>query len=176
MLASPAARELERALRDADLEAAARGHVTWLGLGEGPDWLERLGSALELAGEAGAAVVHVPRARWREALEARRPSPSAVLIRAELPAQRALAALTAVESLDAGLPVRIASRAPGRVAGRRALAGIDPGGETAIRSTRLADGLLRRRRATPARRCRWPSAGSWRCSSAPWCSPPSGAR
>ena len=144
MLASPAARELERALRDADLEAAARGHVTWLGLGEGPDWLERLGSALELAGEAGAAVVHVPPAQWREALEAKRPSPSAVLIRAELPAQRALAALTTVESLDAGLPIRIASRAPGRVAGRRALSGIDPGGETAIRSTRLADGLLRR--------------------------------
>ncbi len=144
MLASPAARELERALRDADLEAAARGHVTWLGLGEGPDWLERLGSALEFAGEAGAAVVHVPPAQWREALEAKRPSPSAVLIRAELPAQRALAALTTVESLDAGLPIRIASRAPGRVAGRRALSGIDPGGETAIRSTRLADGLLRR--------------------------------
>jgi hypothetical protein len=144
VLASPAARELEAALRDADFEAAARGHVTWLGIGEGSDWRERLASALELAGEAEAAIVCVPLARWREALEAERPSASAVLIRAELPAQRALAALTAIESLDAGRPIRIASRAPGRVATRRALAGIDPGGETAIRSARLADGLLRR--------------------------------
>jgi soluble lytic murein transglycosylase-like protein len=144
MLASHPARELECALRETGINAAARGRLTWLGLGDGPDWLEQLGVALDATRGAGAAIVCVPRARWRDALEADRPSPSAILIRAELPAQRALAALTTVESLDAGLPIRIATRAPGRVAGRRALAGIDPGGETSIRYTRLAEGLLRR--------------------------------
>ena len=146
MLASHPARDLESALRGSGLDAAARGRLAWLGLGDEPEWLEQLGSALEVAGDAQAVIVHVPRARWREALEADRPAVSAVLIRAELPAQRALAALATIVSLGAGLPIRIATSAPGRVAGRRAVAGIDPGGETAIRSGRLANGLLRRLR------------------------------
>jgi hypothetical protein len=66
----------------------------------------------------------------------------AVLLRAELPAQRSLAALAAIELRDAGLRVRIAGRALGRVASRRALAGIDPGGDASRRCARLARGLL----------------------------------
>jgi hypothetical protein len=146
MLASHPARELERDLHEAGFDATARGRLTWLGLTDGPDWLERLESALQAAPGTGAAIACVPAGEWREAREAERPAPAALLLRAELPAQRALAALTAVESHDAGLPIRIATRTPGRVAGRRALAGVDPGGEAAVRSGRIAAGLLGRLR------------------------------
>ena len=43
-----------------------------------------------------------------------------------------------------GLRARVAARSPGRVGGRRALAGIDPGGEASRRAARLARGLLGR--------------------------------
>lgn len=144
VLASQPAGELEARLREAGYAAAARGRLTWLGLDPGEDWLARLDGALELCEDARAAVVCVPTACWRRAVEAERPAPSALLVRAELPAQRALAALTVVESRAAGLAIRIAPTAPGTVAARRALAGLDPGGETARRSARLARGLLGR--------------------------------
>ena len=65
-----------------------------------------------------------------------------VLLRAELPRQRPLAALAARELLAAGLRTRIVTKPAGRVASRRALAGIDPGGDVSRRAGRLARGLL----------------------------------
>jgi hypothetical protein len=142
MLAADAARGLERELRGAGFEASARGRLTWLRLGADLGWPDRLRLALEQTPGAGFAVVHLPAEHWREAVECPELEPSAALVRADLPSQRSLAALAAMESLDAGLRVRIATRAPGRVGARRALAGIDPGGDAARRSARLARGLL----------------------------------
>jgi len=144
MLASRSARELEARLREAGHPAAARGRLTWLGIAAQDDWPALLDEALGLCGGAAAAVACIPAACWRQAVECERPAPAGLLVRAELPMQRSLAALAVAESRAGGLAIRIAPRAPGAVAGRRALAGIDPGGETATRSARIARGLLGR--------------------------------
>ncbi len=151
MLASESARELERRLREAGLEASARGRLAWVTIRDDEDWLERLGEALAAREAIGHAVVFLGPARLRELLGRDRPA-DAVLLRAALPAQRPLAALSVAELRSEGLRVRIATRAPGRVAARRALAGIDPGGDASIRAHRLARGLAgdpERRRPDP---------------------------
>ncbi len=81
------------------------------------------------------------------------------VIRADLPRQRALASLLARELRDDGVAVRLVTRAPGRVATRRALAGVDPGG-----TLRDAEAIVSRRGSPPrrARRCRWCSDAWWR--------------
>ncbi len=144
MLASESARELERALRDRGLDAAARGRLTWLRLGERDGWLERFGLAVDIAGPQCPVVVHLPAVEWRRALACDAVGATAALLRAELPSQRALAALVVADLGGAGIRVRVATRAPGRVSARRALAGIDPGGAAAERSRRLARGLTGR--------------------------------
>lgn len=141
MLASDGARRLERELRDAGLEAAARGRLTWARLDAGEGWLERLHLAIE-AGNADAAVVHLPPTHLREVLDSGRLRADALLLRAELPEQRAIAALAVAEAGERGLRIRIAAKAPGRVGSRRALAGIDPGGDASRRAARIAGGLL----------------------------------
>ncbi len=150
MLAADGARELERELRAAGFEAAARGRLAWLRLAADEGWVERVGEALELCAGVRAAVVAVPPDLLREVLDDGRLAPAAVLLRAELPRQRPLAALAVSELRAAGVRARIASRPAGRVATRRALAGIDPGGEVSRRSARLARGLL-----GPARERAW---------------------
>ena len=154
MLAAEGARELERSLREAGLAAAARGRIAWLGLGiDGePPWTDAVGEVLAAASGAGAALVFAPVDRWRELLSAPVPGPRGAVLRADLPRQRSLAALAVGELRGAGLRVRIASRPPGRVAARRAISGIDPGGECARRSRRLARGLLPDRDARPLHR------------------------
>jgi hypothetical protein len=141
MLAAEGARELERALRAAGFEAAARGRLAWVTVDDSPGWAERVGECLDIGGAGVPAIVVLPPAAWSAALADERIAASAALLRADLPAQRALAALAVVESRAAGLRVRVASRSPGRVATRRALAGIDPGGEAGARAARLARGL-----------------------------------
>jgi hypothetical protein len=143
MLAAAAARELEDRLREAGFACAARGRLAWLRIPAEPGWPEALGEALSVAASARTAVVSLPAALLTEGRE--RLDPGAVLLRAELPAQRSLAALAAIELRDAGLRVRIASRGLGRVGSRRALAGIEPGGDASDRCARLARGLLGRR-------------------------------
>ena len=143
MLAAESAREVERRLRDAGLDAAARGRLAWLRL-ERDDWLDRLRLGLDASGSLRAAVVHLPPTGFRATLDSEAPAAGAALLRAELPAQRSLAALAVVELRSAGIRVRVAPRAPGRVATRRALAGIDPGGDASRRAARLARGLTGR--------------------------------
>ncbi|HEY8002227.1 MAG TPA: transglycosylase SLT domain-containing protein [Solirubrobacterales bacterium] len=142
MLASEAARELERELRQAGFECAARGRLAWLRIPEQEGWLGALRDALRLARSAGVAVVTLPARLIGEVLACEELAVEGVLLRAELPRQRSLAALAVNELRGAGIRARIASRAPGRVAARRALAGIDPGGEASRRAARLARGLL----------------------------------
>jgi hypothetical protein len=60
-----------------------------------------------------------------------------LLLRADLPEDRSLAALAVRELRHRGIRVKIAARPLGRVAARRALAGIEPGGASTRRLARL---------------------------------------
>ena len=142
MLAADAARELERDLREAGFEAAARGRLAWVRLEAEDGWIDRLRAVIDLCRGARTAVVCLSPADLRGALGDQRLGVAGVLLRAELPRQRPLAALAARELLAAGLRTRIVTKPAGRVASRRALAGIDPGGDVSRRAGRLARGLL----------------------------------
>jgi soluble lytic murein transglycosylase-like protein len=142
MIAAEAARALENRLRAAGFEAAARGRLAWVALEPVEEWPARVVECLDLGAPCPTVIV-APPALWQEILaDGRIPVGSAVL-RADLPAQRSLAALAVGELTAAGIRTKVATRAPGRVAGRRALAGIDPGGDAGSRARRLAGGLRR---------------------------------
>ncbi len=149
MLASEGARELERRLGDAGVTASARGRLAWVALGDAPTGdpagLEPLRRqiriAVDEAASARAVVIFAPVELWSALLADRSLGITAAHLRAALPAQRALASLAVRELHAAGLRVRVSGRAPGRVASRRALAGIEPGGELGRRAGRLAAGL-----------------------------------
>jgi Transglycosylase SLT domain/D-alanyl-D-alanine carboxypeptidase len=161
MLASATARVLEESLRGAGFEwVAARGRLCWLGLPEvaedtGLGELERAleaaaGTAIALraAGPAPlprpAAVAHLPARLWRPALVEPSLRPVGALLRADLPDERALTAMAVIELCERRVPVRVASRSLGRVAARRALAGLEPGGASGSRIGRIAGALTRR--------------------------------
>ncbi|MFL5871185.1 MAG: transglycosylase SLT domain-containing protein [Solirubrobacterales bacterium] len=146
MIASEAARELEATLREAGFEAAARGRLTWVTLELEGDWNGRLAECLDRSSAAAFAVILAPARVWRELLADDRVDADAALLRADLPGQRSLAALAARELRAAGLRTKVATRAPGRVAARRALAGVDPGGDAGRRARRLVRALSGRRR------------------------------
>lgn len=151
MLASAAARQLEDVLRADGLAASARGALCWTHIeADGAEALAVLRALLRAAGErAAAGVVCLPPRLWRATLEDERLRVSGGLLRAELPAQRALAALAVRELIAADLRAKVVARAPGAVAGRRALAGLDPGGAAGERARRLARGLFGPRPARP---------------------------
>ncbi len=142
MLAAGAARELEDALRADGFErVAARGRVCWLALESGDEPLAELGRAAAVLPPEALAVAHLPAGLWQPALGGPIPRPVAALLRADLPVDRSLTAMTVIELRARGVPVRVASRPLGRVAARRALAGLDAGGAASQRSARLARGL-----------------------------------
>ena len=101
---------------------------------------------------AGLAIVHLPAQLWPLALDQRSLCPQAGLLRADLPADRALAALAVRELRERRLRARIAARPLGRVASRRAMAGLEVGGAAATRVSRLARGLVGRAFAPAAER------------------------
>jgi hypothetical protein len=153
MLASAQARELEERLRDAGFErVAARGRLCWLGLPATEEALGDLPRVLEAVPAASLAIVHLPARLWPLALERRGLRPRAGLLRADLPTDRALAALAVAELRERRLPVRVAARPLGRVASRRAVAGLEVGGAVARRVGRLARGLDGRAGAPAAER------------------------
>ncbi len=153
MLASAPARELEERLREAGSErVAARGRLCWLGLPATEGALEGLAPILAAVPAGSTAIVHLPAPLWPLALEARLLRPQAALLRADLPADRPLAALAVGELRERRLPVRVASRPLGRVASRRALAGLEVGGAVARRVGRIARGLAGRGIAPAAER------------------------
>ena len=150
ILASARARELEARLRDGGRECAARGRIVWVSIPAAEAWGADLATILAQLGDAIAIVV-VPPALLQPALDCEGLRADAILLRAELAEQRALAALAVAEARAADLRIRVTAAAPGRVAARRALAGIEPGGEASRRAARLARGLLGRyaRRPSP---------------------------
>lgn len=143
LLASDGARALEAELRGRMPAArvAARGRLCWLCL-EGDAAVGELGCLVAEGLDADAVVAYLPPREWGQALNRVELAPRAGLVRADLPRDRSLAALAVTELRERGLGARIAPRPPGRVAVRRALAGMDPGGETSRRAGRWARYLL----------------------------------
>ena len=72
-------------------------------------------------------MAHLPAGLWQPALGGPMGRPVAALLRADLPVDRSLTAMTVIELRARGVPVRVASRPLGRVAARRALAGLEAG-------------------------------------------------
>jgi hypothetical protein len=143
MLASGPAWELEEALRElgsAFAGSAARGHLCHLPL-PSAGGLDLLAELLESRPPAAYVIAHLPEGMWATAVD-RALGASAGLLQAELPADRALVALAVRELHERGMRSRVAGRPLGRVAARRALAGMDPGGAASRRAGRLARGLL----------------------------------
>jgi hypothetical protein len=106
------------------------------------DGLEPLASALAGGGAAELVFAFLPPGLWTAALASAEIPAGAGLVRADLPAQRPLAALAVGELHDRGMRARVASRPLGRVGTRRSLAGIDPGGDASRRAGRLVRGLI----------------------------------
>ncbi len=155
MLASRAARNLERRLRAAGFGAAsARGALCWLSLrNDGEECFRDALAAVH--GAAALAIVFAPPEAARGILEDRELRPVGALARADLTSDRVLAALTVGELSARGQLARIEKRALGVLASRRALAGIDPGGPASLRARRIASafaGRADRVRSTAMRR------------------------
>lgn len=102
---------------------ASRGRICLLTLPADTSSLEQVSGALAVGREA-LCVVHVPPAIFRAALEQVPPFALAALLRADLPDDRALTALTAADLIRTGLRVGVLKRPPGWVAARCALAGL----------------------------------------------------
>jgi hypothetical protein len=145
VLASEAARELEdrvRGIGGVFEAAAARGNLCHLSLPDAEDPLEPVAALLANELPASAVIVHMSQELWPRAIVDERLSAAAGVLRAELPGDRALAALAVAELRDRGLRAKIVSDPLGRVASRRALAGLEPGGAASRRAARLARALL----------------------------------
>jgi Transglycosylase SLT domain/D-alanyl-D-alanine carboxypeptidase len=145
VLASESARELEdrlRALGGPFGAAAARGHLCYLPLPGGEDPLATVAELVAHELPATAVIVHLPQELWPRAIGDARLRARSGLLRAELPADRALAALAVRELHERGLRAKVVSDPLGRVASRRALAGVEPGGAASRRAARLARALV----------------------------------
>jgi hypothetical protein len=146
LLASDPARDLETALALCGRESAvARGNLCWLTLPAAGEE-DSLDEVAELTSEplpCLLVVAHLPAADWARALERPRLQVSGGLVRADLASDRELGALAVAELRDRGIAARIAKRSPGVVATRRALAGLEPGGDASRRSERAARALVR---------------------------------
>jgi hypothetical protein len=136
LLAAPASRRIEEALRREGMRGSARGHICHLAA---PDANAGVAAVAAAAGEAEIVVVNVPGRLWVPALESELQVAGGCLL-VSLPEERSLAALTVDELERRGLPVRIATRPPGALAARRVLAGVRAGGGFAD----VARGIARR--------------------------------
>lgn len=140
LMAAPAARMVEEALRREGLRASSRGGICHLALQGPEDGIEAAVRALPSA-EVELAVLHLPGGLWVPALESGMPVAGGCLL-VSLPGERSLAALAVGELEQRGLPARIATRAPGPLAARRALAGAHPGGAVSGAAGQIARRLL----------------------------------
>lgn len=144
LLAAAPAQELERRIsaHRAEARAAARGQVCHLAVAAEPDGLEVARAAMAIAGD-GLSVVHLPPALLQPLLDGGLGrDPAGVLLRADLPADRALTALVARDLIARGLPVAVLKARLGWVSERRALFGLLPAGSGAALPERLVRRLL----------------------------------
>jgi Transglycosylase SLT domain/D-alanyl-D-alanine carboxypeptidase len=140
LLASPGARDVEAALRAASRRASARGHVCHLAL-EGGEALDEVVASVSESG-AELAVVHLPGRLWVPALETEGLDLAGGCLLVSLPSERSLAALAVEELAQRRLTCRVATRAPGQLAARRALAGVRAGGWVSELAAAIARRLL----------------------------------
>jgi hypothetical protein len=138
LLASAGAREVEEALRSSGRRASARGHVCHLAV-EGAEPVEEVAASVADSG-AELAVIHLPGRLWVPALEVDGLAVAGGCLLVSLPEERSLAALAVEELARRGVQCRVATRAPGQLATRRALAGARAGGWV----SELAAGIVRR--------------------------------
>ena len=136
-VSSAAARTLEAELGDVT-PAAARGLLCSIAPTEDA-WCEVIAACRESAAEA--VVAYLPPARWRELVDSG--EVDAAVLRADLRTERALTAIAARELIANGLTTCVVGEAPGLVASRRALAGIEPGGPLGTRTSRFARRFMR---------------------------------
>jgi hypothetical protein len=141
LLAAPGARRVEVTLRREGLRSSARGQICHLALAHPDQGLDELAGAIA-SSEAELVFVHLPSALWVPALEHENLRFTAGCLLVSLPAERSLAALAVGELERRGMPARVATRPPGPLAGRRALAGLRPGGGTSESARRIARRLL----------------------------------
>jgi hypothetical protein len=140
LLASAGARELEDAVRglgDDGAIPAARGHLCQVAI-SGDDRLGRLAALLASPLPASLVLVHLAERDWARALDHPGIPARGGLLQAELPGDRSLVALAVAELHERGMRARVAGRPLGRIAARRALTGIEPGGAASRRARRFA--------------------------------------
>jgi hypothetical protein len=143
LIAAAAARELEERLAAhlPQAHVAARGVTCHLALPGDQSGLDSAASALPLVREA-IAIVHLPPGLLQPALAHRPLHPTAALLRADLASDRALAALAVHGLIESGLRVAVLKWPLGRLAARRALAGLAAPGGGAGLPPRLCRRLL----------------------------------
>jgi hypothetical protein len=140
LLASPEARRVEESLRSESLPASARGQLCHLAVPE-EDGALVAANAAAASDRVELAVLHLPGMLWIAALDSELSLAGGCLLVA-LPDERSLAAL-AVDAMERRrLAVRIATRPPGALAARRALAGARPGGALSASARGIAKRLL----------------------------------
>lgn len=143
LVASTGARELEERLARhlPELRAASRGQTCHLAVPVDDSTFEVVRAALPLVRDS-AAVVNLPPQLLQPALAEAGIRPSAVLLRADLPADRPLTALAVADLLDRDLFVRVLKRPLTWVSARRALFGVLPPGGAGALPVRLCQRLL----------------------------------
>ncbi|MDX6663282.1 MAG: hypothetical protein QOG09_1384 [Solirubrobacterales bacterium] len=148
VLAATAARELESALAEVDgLAVAARGHLCFVAARDGAELEDRWPALLAALPQPALAVLDLPPPRLALELESPWLGASALLLRVDLGRDRSLAALGVRAARRQAMRVKVAARPLGRIAARRALAGLDPGGAASARAGRLLRGLAGTRMA-----------------------------
>ncbi|MCO5326467.1 MAG: transglycosylase SLT domain-containing protein [Solirubrobacterales bacterium] len=142
LLASTAARRLEGAAATLDLRAAARGRVCFAVPGDaGSDAASVVARLGEPEIPAPLVMCVCDPVHFRAVLAAAPGGGRAALVRAAPGSERSLLALLVGELLDERIPVKAWTCPIGAIPGRRALAGLEPGGETGRRAARFAAAL-----------------------------------
>jgi len=152
LFATAAARELEERLAVHIPEAgvASRGSICALKLPADTGGFEQVAAALPLVRES-LAVIHLPPRLLQPALAEARIRPTAALLRADLAADRPLAALAARDLVERGLRIAVLKRSLSWIATRRALLGALPASSGGL-PIRLCERLLSAE-GTPWHRC-----------------------
>lgn len=125
---------------DAGLRAFPRGRLCIVVVA--PDLVPaEAEAAVQAAAPAMPLVQLLPAPRLQPAVHAPGAGPAAVLIQATPAEPKALAALAVIELRRAGVPVKVWRRSPPAIAARRALSGLEPGGDLGRRARRTAAAL-----------------------------------
>jgi hypothetical protein len=152
LLASAAAQKLEERLRAhlPDFRAAARGQVCHLAVPADHEGLDAAAAAVTVA-RGSTAIVHVPPEILQQTLGELELHPSGVLLRADLAADRPLAALAVRDLIARDLAVAVLKQRLSWMAERRALFGALPPGSPGALPQRLVQrlGVLNRGREVP---------------------------